>query len=103
VGSSVARSYDKDVRAGQKDAVALRAERSFRNGPAPPAFMLCLRAPASIRRCFYARRPIVDSLRSKSEKCIVIKDLLYVLFALAVLFIPLGFAWFVLSRTARRR
>ena len=30
-------------------------------------------------------------------------DLLYALFALAALFIPLGFAWFVLSRTARRR
>ncbi len=29
-------------------------------------------------------------------------DLLHALFALVVLFIPLGFAWFVLSRTARR-
>lgn len=29
-------------------------------------------------------------------------DLLYALFALAALFIPLIFAWFVLSRTARR-
>jgi len=29
-------------------------------------------------------------------------DLLYALFALAALFIPMGFAWFVLSRTARR-
>ncbi|MDP9902024.1 hypothetical protein [Variovorax ginsengisoli] len=29
-------------------------------------------------------------------------DLLYALLALAALFIPLGFAWFVLSRTARR-
>ena len=32
----------------------------------------------------------------------MIQDLLYVLLSLAVLFIPLGFAWFVLSRTARR-
>lgn len=29
-------------------------------------------------------------------------DILYALCALAALFIPLGFAWFVLSRTARR-
>jgi hypothetical protein len=29
-------------------------------------------------------------------------EVLYALCALAVLFIPLGFAWFVLSRTARR-
>lgn len=29
-------------------------------------------------------------------------DLLNVLIAFAVLLIPLGFAWFVLSRTARR-
>ena len=33
----------------------------------------------------------------------LIKDLLYVLFSLAVLFIPLGFAWFVLRHTAGRR
>lgn len=33
----------------------------------------------------------------------LIKDLLYVLFALAVLFIPLAFAWFVLWHTGRRR
>ena len=33
----------------------------------------------------------------------LIKDLLYVLFSLAVLFIPLGFAWFVLWHTAGRR
>ncbi|WP_164546823.1 MULTISPECIES: hypothetical protein [unclassified Variovorax] len=29
-------------------------------------------------------------------------DLFHVLCALAVLFIPLGFAWFAVSRTARR-
>ena len=29
-------------------------------------------------------------------------DLLHLLLALAVLLIPLGFSWFVLSRTARR-
>ena len=32
----------------------------------------------------------------------MISDLLHVLIAFAVLLIPLGFAWFVLSRTARR-
>lgn len=29
-------------------------------------------------------------------------DLLLALLAMAALFVPLGFAWFVLSRTARR-
>ena len=30
-------------------------------------------------------------------------DLLHALFALAVLFIPMGFAWFMVSLTTRRR
>jgi len=29
-------------------------------------------------------------------------DVLYALCAMAALFVPMGFAWFVLSRTARR-
>ncbi|WP_170209346.1 hypothetical protein [Variovorax guangxiensis] len=32
----------------------------------------------------------------------MVTDLLHALLALVVLFIPMGFAWFVLSRTARR-
>jgi uncharacterized membrane protein YbhN (UPF0104 family) len=32
----------------------------------------------------------------------MIADLLLALLALAALFVPLGFAWWVLSRTARR-
>ncbi|MET3498382.1 hypothetical protein [Variovorax boronicumulans] len=32
----------------------------------------------------------------------MVADLLHVLLALAALFVPLGFAWLVLSRTARR-
>lgn len=32
----------------------------------------------------------------------MVTDLLHVLLAMAALFVPLGFAWWVLSRTARR-
>lgn len=32
----------------------------------------------------------------------MVSDLLHVLLAMAALFVPLGFAWWVLSRTARR-
>lgn len=32
----------------------------------------------------------------------MVADLFHVLLALAALFVPLGFAWLVLSRTARR-
>ncbi|MCR8957493.1 hypothetical protein V9L20_25920 [Variovorax sp. CCNWLW225] len=32
----------------------------------------------------------------------MVTDLFHVVLALAALFIPLGFAWWVLSRTARR-
>ena len=32
----------------------------------------------------------------------MVTDLLHVLLAMAALFVPLGFAWLVLSRTARR-
>ena len=32
----------------------------------------------------------------------MVTDLFHVLLALAALFVPLGFAWWVLSRTARR-
>ncbi|MGJ7529126.1 hypothetical protein [Variovorax sp. GB1P17] len=32
----------------------------------------------------------------------MVTDLLLALLAMAALFVPLGFAWFVLSRTARR-
>jgi hypothetical protein len=32
----------------------------------------------------------------------MVNDLMHVLLAFAVLLIPMGFAWFVLSRTARR-
>lgn len=33
----------------------------------------------------------------------MVTDLLLALLAMAALFVPLGFAWWVLSRTARRR